>query len=139
MKMHDHYMMHFCIFFLFLLVPLTLSIFDDTPQSRRKQNHEHRHHHDRASDNSHDASEAFLCKWCGHEVFRSSEGFVRQFSPHAISTFPFPTLGVDDNNLTVTAQRLVNPRRFAFDLITTKKAQVGLHGNPVAKDSWFDG
>jgi len=146
------------LFSLILFVASTVSpLFDDADEDdhhrRSSPLKPESHHHQRHSTQSHsthdsndvhnndnnDASEVFLCKWCGHEVFRSSEGFVRRPSSHSISAFPFSTIDGDGKNVTVRGLRLVNPHRVAFDLITTKTAHTRLHGDPVVEDSWFDG
>ena len=129
---------------LLFLGNLSSSIFDDR-DSRPQRHHQHHphhhdhHHHSGPDSSSFDASEAFLCKGCGRKIFRASSGFTRLSSSHSIATSPFTTTDADGDNVTVSAQRLVNPNGDVFDLIAVKDAEVSLHGVAVEDHSWFDG
>ena len=128
-----------------LLAPLTSQLFDDvddgspssSDRSRRQQQQPHHHHQSDA--HSSDASELFLCKWCGREIFRASEGFVRRTSARAVATLPFTTVDAAGKNVTINVQRLVNPHRAVFDVITTNNAETTQRGLPETEASWFDG
>jgi len=86
-----------------------------------------------------ETSEAFLCGGCGGQVFHTSDGFVHRSSPSAASTYTLSTVDASGRSLNVSVQRLVNPQRASFDLITVKRADTKLHGKPETEASWFDG
>ena len=117
--------------FLFFSAPVS-PLFDETDDDIRAEI-------PTAASSLGETSEAFLCRGCGNQVFHTADGFVRKSSPHVSATYSLSTVDASGKAVNVSVQRLVNPLKATFDLITVKDAVTRLHGKPETEASWFDG
>jgi len=91
------------------------------------------------NDYTHTLSNVLQCDKCSHKICSAEDVFYTRSELSLSRRNHTYSDSVTRINKTTLIQLFVNPAGYSFEVITTKKSEVQVHGEPSAHASWFPG